>query len=135
MVNDRIGDTITRIRNAYKAGGESVVMPHAHLPEEVCKLLAKHGYLSDVATRTGKTSHGSPMKELVVTLAYKDNLPILTEIKRVSKPGRRVTVTNNQLLRVLDGYGIAVVSTSRGLLTDSEARKKHVGGEVLLTVW
>ena len=126
MVNDTLGDTITRIRNAYRAGKELVVMPHSRLSEAVSKLLAEHGYLSRVEATSG---------ELVLTLAYNDQLPTVTDIKRVSKPGRRITAGAKRLPRVLDGYGLAVISTSQGLMTDAEARKKHLGGEVLLTVW
>lgn len=132
---DTLSDIVTRIRNAYRAGKESIIVPHSRLSKSVSELLAKHGYLSAVETRSGKTNHGSPKKELVMTLAYKDNLPALTEVKRVSKPGRRITVSASKLPRVLDGYGIAIVSTSQGLMTDGDARKKHIGGEILLTVW
>lgn len=126
MVNDTVGDAITRIRNAYLAGRESIEMPYSGLSKSVAELLKEHGYLSAV---------DATPKVLKLTLAYQDQVPALTGIVRVSKPGRRITTSARRLPRVLDGYGIAIVSTSQGLMTDKEARKKNIGGEILLTVY
>lgn len=132
---DTLSDTITRIRNAYLAGKQSVTMPYSTLSESVVKLLAKNEYVSSVDMTSKKTKRGGVVKELAVVLAYRDQLPVLTHITRISKPGRRMTVGAHQVPKVLDGYGIAIISTSQGLMTDMEAKKKHIGGEILLTVY
>lgn len=123
---DPIGDALIRIKNGYRVGKESVALKYSKLILHLVKLLQKEGYLSDVKVKD---------REIVVSLSYQDRKPVLTDIKRVSKPSLRVYKGAKQLPKVLNGLGIAVVSTPKGLLTDKEARKMNVGGEVLALIW
>jgi len=113
-VNDPIGDLLTRMRNAQKANRQTCTAPWSSIKQELCELLKKGGWLEDVQVTTQK--------------------PALT-LKRMSKPGRRIYMGADDLKPVLRGFGIAVLTTSEGLLTDKEAKKKHVGGEVLCTIF
>lgn len=135
MVNDTIGDLLARIRNAYQAGRPQVAMPYSRLSERLLQILVKAGYLSSVMTQPGQESGGFSPDQLVVGLRYIDHRPALSGGKRVSKPGRRLYVTTARLPRVLDGLGIAIVSTNQGLMTDAEARRQKIGGEVMCLVW
>jgi small subunit ribosomal protein S8 len=133
---DTIGDLLTRIRNAALARHQQTQTPWSQINEAVCRLLVKHGYLSQASITKVKTPRGTEVKRLLLTLAYTpDDLPVVTELKRVSKPGRRRYLKKTNLPRVLRGYGIAIVSTSQGVMTAKEAKKKGVGGEILCYVW
>lgn len=131
MNTDPIADMLTRIRNANVAKHSTVEMPSSNLKVELAKLLKSEGYISEyVVDESGK------FKTLKVTLKYaKSGSPIITNLRRVSKPGLRTYKKATNLPKVFDGVGIAVVSTSKGLLTDRKARKENVGGEVLCYVW
>lgn len=135
MVNDTIGDLLARIKNAYQAGRQEVAMPYSRLSQRLLQILVKAGYLSSVMTQPGQESGKFLHDQLVVGLRYIDHRPVLSGAKRVSKPGRRLYVTTARLPRVLDGLGIAIVSTNLGLMTDSEARRQKIGGEVMCLVW
>lgn len=126
-VNDPIGDLLTRMRNAQKANRQTCMAPWSTIKEELCNLLKKGKWLSDVAVLGEK-----PHQEIEVT--FNAEKPALT-LKRMSKPGRRIYMGADDLKPVLRGFGIAVLTTSEGLLTDKEAKKKHVGGEVLCTIF
>ena len=129
--SDPIADMLTRIRNASKAGLPAVEMGHSRLKVEIARLLKKEGYIADVAEgdEAGK-------KFLRVVLKYDYNeKPIIQQLQRVSKPGLRRYVAATAIPRVRGGMGTAVLSTSRGLMTDREARAARVGGEVLCQVW
>ncbi len=130
-MTDPIADMLTRLRNANSAYHETVSMPHSKLKANVAKILESEGYIlgSSVAdAEVGKT--------LTLTLKYGPNRErSLAGIKRISKPGLRVYAKSTNLPRVLGGLGVAILSTSSGLLTDREAEKKGVGGEVLAFVW
>jgi small subunit ribosomal protein S8 len=132
-VSDPIADMLTRVRNANVAMHDTVVMPSSKLKEALAKILVQEGYIagfnvSENAPRPGKT--------LEIELKYStDRARTISGIKRVSKPGLRVYTAADRLPRVLGGLGVAVLSTSQGLMTDKEARKRHVGGEVLCFVW
>ena len=130
-VNDPVGDMLTRLRNASRARHDKVVLPGSVLKEQVAKVLKEEGFIADYMTHARK-----PQNELTLMLKYgPDREPVITGIKRVSKPGlRRFTAARN-IPRVLGGLGVAIVSTSRGLMTDREARKRRMGGEVLCYVW
>lgn len=123
---DPIGDALIRIKNGYSVGKTEVDIKFSKLILKLMTLLQKEGYLSDVLQKEGK---------LVVTLKYDSRVPAVTDVKRVSKPSLRVYKGVRELPRVLNGLGIAVISTPKGLMTDKEARKVKLGGEVLALVW
>ena len=130
MLTDPVADMLTRIRNANKAMHETTSMPHSRLKEGIAELMKAEGYIKDY--KVDRTGH--PV--LVIELKYGRNRErIITDIKRVSKPGRRVYARKDRLPRVLGGMGIAVLSTNHGLMTDREARRRRVGGEILCHVW
>ena len=133
MVNDTIADLLTHIRNANLMKNESTSLPTFKLGEEICKILKAEGFIKGYEV---SETEGKPFKTLTVTLKYDshDNR-VLTGIRRISKPGLRVTVPADKLPRVLNGLGIAIISTSKGLMTDKEARKQNIGGEVIAYVW
>jgi len=131
MMMDRIADMLTRIRNAQVAGLEKVELPSSKLLESLGNLLKEEGYIQAVKTFNHK---GHPQLRLM--LRYDDDgAPVIREIKRVSKPGRRVYAGAEDLPRVSNGYGMAIVSTSHGVMSDRKARETHVGGEILCTVF
>lgn len=132
---DTIGDLITRIRNGYLAHKRTVVAPYSKLSEEVGKMFARHGYLEAFQIVEGKTRRGTPIKQLSMTLAYQNGQPAMTGVKRVSALGRRQYATAKTLPRALDGHGIAIISTPAGVMTDHDARKQRLGGEILCMVW
>ena len=131
MNTDPIADMLTRIRNANLAKHSSVEMPYSKLKEQLAKLLKAEGYIEDYSVReVGK------FRILSIDLKYgTDKAPIITNLRRISKPGLRVYTKSKNLPKVFGGLGIAIVSTSKGLLTDRKARKDKVGGEVLCYVW
>ena len=131
MVTDPIADMLTRIRNANKALHESARMPSSKMKVEIAKLLKDEGYISDYRVERGET-----FDVLVVDLKYgRGRERILTDLKRVSKPGRRVYARKDRLPRVLGGMGTAIMSTPRGLVTSRTAEKEGIGGEVVCFVW
>jgi len=131
MMMDKIADMLTRIRNAQSAGLEKVEMPASHMLDALAKILREEGYVQSIKAFNRKGN-----KYLRLTLRYDDEgNPVIREIKRVSKPGRRVYAGADELPRVKSGYGLAIVSTSHGVMTDQHARAAHVGGEILCTVF
>lgn len=133
MVNDTIADLLTHIRNANLMKNESTSHPYFKLGEGICKILKAEGFIKDYAV---KAEEGKPYKTLTVALKYTaEGERVLSGIKRISKPGLRITVPAEKLPRVLNGLGIAIISTSKGLMTDKEARKLNIGGEVIAYVW
>lgn len=125
-VTDPIGDLLTRIRNAQKAGKGSCLAPASKLKKQLLELMKREGLIADV-----KLVGEAPKHDLEVTFA--NDKPSLT-LTRISKPGRREYANVSQLKPVLNGFGIAILTTSQGLMTDKEAREKKVGGEVLCTI-
>ena len=130
-MTDPISDFLTHLRNASKAGLAVCVSPHSQLKESLANILKKEGYVRDVATGTDERGH----KTVVVTMKYVDNVPVLTGLKRSSTPGRRLYTGYADIPRVLNGLGIAIISTSKGLLKDQDARRQKLGGELVCTVW
>ncbi len=129
-ITDPIADMLTRIRNAVQARHEVVEIPASREKVEIAKILKQEGFITDFSVS------GDVKKTLTVTLKYgPNNEKVISGIKRISKPGLRVYAEVDKLPRVLNGLGIAIISTSSGLLTDKDARKKHVGGEVVAYVW
>ncbi len=125
-VTDPIGDLLTRMRNAQHARRKTCRAPHSKIKLELCELLKREGWIADVAVVGDE-----PKQDIEVT--FSQEKPVLT-IRRVSTPGRRQYAGSKEIKKVEHGYGVAVITTSHGLLTDKEARKKNVGGEVLCTI-
>lgn len=129
-MTDKIADLIIRIKNAYLAKQVEVVLPATKLLEQIAQLLVEEGYLLNV-----ERLEKSPQDQLKLTLRYVNNLPSVTNVKRVSKPGRRVYAKSGKLPRILSGYGTAIVSTSKGVMTTKQAKQEQIGGEVLFLIW
>jgi len=131
MMMDRIADMLTRIRNAQQAGIERIELPASNILLNMAELLKAEGYIAAV-----KAYNHKGHRFLRLTLRYDDEgKAIIQEITRISKSGRRVYVSAEELPRVKNGYGVAMISTSQGIMTDKKARVAHVGGEVLCTVF
>lgn len=130
VTTDPISDMLTRIRNGYMAGKETVAIPWSKMKESLAKILVENGYL---AKQEAKVTDGK--KELVVTMKYSGKTPALTEIHRVSRPSLRVYANKGNLPKVLGGMGLAVISTPKGLVTNKQAHKDGMGGEVVCILW
>ena len=134
-MTDPIADMLTRLRNANSAYHDSVVMPHSKLKTHIAEILQQEGYIAGWRVEEAETTNGVA-KSLVVELKYGPNRErSIAGIRRISKPGLRVYAKSTALPRVLGGLGVAIISTSTGLLTGQQAAKKRVGGEVLAYVW
>lgn len=131
-MTDPIADMLTRIRNGVQAHMEAVdVAPVSKVKVEIARILKEEGYIANYAV-----SGEGIEKKMTVTLRYgEDDQRVISGIKRISKPGLRVYAKNDSVPRVLNGLGIAIISTSQGMMTDRDARKKHTGGEVVAYVW
>jgi small subunit ribosomal protein S8 len=133
-MTDPIADMLTRLRNGNQAYHDQVAMPYSKLKANIAEVLKSEGYISSWAVED--PAEGTVSRRLVVTLKYGQNRErSLAGVRRVSKPGLRVYAKAPELPRVLGGLGVAIISTSQGLLTDRQARKRGVGGEVLAYVW
>lgn len=131
MLTDPIADMITRIRNAQMVKKSTVKVPFSKLKMEILKVLKKYGYITDF-TKVGR----EPKRMIEIILAYdENNNPKITEIKRISKPSQRVYKKAKEIYPARNGLGIYVISTPKGVLSDREAKKMNVGGEILLEVW
>ena len=131
MMTDPIADMLSRIRNANKAMHERTEMPTSRMKEEIARILKEEGYIRDYSVRKGES-----FDVLVVELKFGRNRErVITDLKRVSKPGRRVYAKKERLPRVLGGMGTAIISTSRGLVTSRTAQEQGVGGEVVCFIW
>ena len=130
-VNDPIGDMITRIRNAQMRSKSKVSMPGSKQRERVLEVLKTEGFIRGYAS----VAHASGRSELEIELKYFDGEPVIREIERISKPGRRVYASVKALPRVNNGLGVAILSTPKGVMADHSARENNVGGEVLCTVF
>jgi small subunit ribosomal protein S8 len=131
MTSDPIADMLTRIRNANLALHDDVVMPTSKVRREIARILLEEGYITE-----WREESAQPVGKLVITLKYGQGRErVISGIKRVSKPGRRIYASKDRLPRVLGGLGISILSTSTGMVTASEAAKRGIGGEVLAFVW
>ena len=129
MTSDPISDMLSTIRNGQKARLHSVATPASSLKGEVARVMKESGYITDAVTTTEFP------KKLVITLKYSDRaVPAITELKRVSKPGLRKYVSVSEIPAVLDGMGLAILSTSKGVMSGAEAKKARLGGELICTV-
>ena len=127
IVTDTIADMLTRIRNANAMRYEEVIIPSSKLKLEIANIFKNEGYISNFEL--------VDEKNIKITLKYNNKERVITGLKRISKPGLRVYAKVEDVPRVLNGLGTAVISTSQGLMTDKEARSKNLGGEVLLYIW
>ena len=133
-MTDPIADLLTRIRNAQRAGLEKIELPASKLKLKICEVLQSEGFVREV-THAQDPKLG-PQGTLTVVLKYDhEKRPVISDIKRQSKPGLRLYVAHTEIPRVMNGLGIALLSTSKGIMVDREARKQHLGGELLATVW
>ena len=130
-MNDPIGDMLTRIRNAQMRGKSTVSTPASKLRVWVLDVLADEGYIRGYEKTTSTDGHGA----IEISLKYFDGVPVIRELKRVSKPGRRVYLGVKDIPQVRQGLGVSIVSTPQGVMSDANARAKNVGGEVLCTVF
>lgn len=130
VVTDPIADMLTRIRNALTAKHETVEVPASKMKKAIADILLNEGYISNVEMKEDGVQ-GS----LLVTLKYSKEGNVISGLKRISKPGLRVYAKSNEIPKVLNGLGIAILSTSKGIMTDKEARANNLGGEVLAFIW
>ena len=131
MLTDPIADMLTRIRNANKALHETAVMPTSRLKEDIARLLKEEGYIRDY-----RVEKGEAFDSLVIVLKYgRSRERVITNLKRVSKPGRRIYARKDRMPRVLGGMGTAILSTSSGLMTSRSAQERGIGGEVICFIW
>lgn len=130
VVTDPIADMLTRIRNALTAKHETVEIPASNMKKAIADILLNEGYISNVEIKNDDVQ-GS----IVVTLKYSKDGNVISGLKRISKPGLRVYAKSNEIPKVLNGLGTAILSTSKGIMTDKQARANNLGGEVLAFVW
>ncbi len=128
-MSDPISDMLTRIRNGGRALLPAVEMPHSRIKESVARILKSEGYVNDVAVE------GETRKKIKIRLKYEGKKSVIEGLRRISKPGLRKYVGATEIPRVRGGLGVAILSTSEGLLTDSQARRKNLGGELLCHIW
>lgn len=129
-MTDPIADMLIRIKNALLARKAKVEMPYSKLKLAIAQVLLAEGYVTDV-----KVEDGKPFKKLVVELKYVKDLPAITEVKRESKPGRRIYVSTKEIPQILNGFGMCVISTSMGVMSGKNARAKNLGGELICSLW
>lgn len=130
MSFDQIADMLTRIRNAQKASKKEVLMPNSKLKLAIAQLLYKNNYLNEVSLFTEGSKNF-----LRLGLRYEENMPAIKEINRISRQGQRIYVGKEEIPTIKNGYGIAIISTSKGVMTNKDAKKEGVGGELICEVW
>ena len=140
MVTDGVADALIRIKNGYLSYKGEVILPYSKLNKAICEVLKKEGYIADF--KEEPLPRNEKIKQILTTLKYETQVGMtsrkkaaLTDVKRISKPGLRVYKNKKMLPFVLNGLGIALISTPRGVMTDKQARKEGIGGEVLAYVW
>ena len=130
MVNDPIADLLTRVRNANQRKHKKVLIPYSKVKKEIVDILKIEGYIINYKISGEKTE-----KLITIFLKYKGNQKVITGLKRISKPGLRVYSEAEKIPKVLNGYGIGIISTSKGIMTDIKARELNLGGEVMAFIW
>jgi len=129
-MTDPITDMLNRIRNAQAVFHPAVSIPFSKLKYEIAKILKKQGFIEKVEKKGRKIK-----KTIEITLKYVDETPAISGLKRISKPGQRIYVSRRKIRRVRSGFGMAILSTSKGLMTNKEARKQKLGGEIICEIW
>ena len=127
---DPISDMLTRIRNAQAVSSKTVLIPFSNLKLNLAKILEKQGLIGKVNVQGRKIR-----KIIEIKLIYKDGESVITSIKRISKPGQRIYIKKDEIKPIRQGYGLTIISTSKGLMTNMEAKKKRLGGEVICEIW
>ena len=130
VVTDTIADMLTRIRNANQMRYEEVRVPSSNIKKEIARILKEEGFIEEY-----KIEDENTQGTIVLTLKYKNKERVITGLRRISKPGLRVYCKSDEIPKVLNGLGIAIISTSKGIMTDKQARKENIGGEVLAYIW
>lgn len=130
-MTDPVSDFLTRLRNASKAGLSECSSPHSKLKESIAAILKAEGYIVDYSDGADQAGH----KTLIVKMKYVEAAPVLTNLSRVSTPGRRLYYGYTEIPRVLNGLGISILSTSKGLMKDQDCRRNKLGGELICNVW
>lgn len=134
MMTDPVADMLTRIRNGISAGRRRVEMPSSRLKERIARILSAEGFVDGFSASSA--TEGKPHRTLKIELRYAEGrVPAISGVRRISKPGHRRYSSASDIARVQGGMGVAIVSTSQGLLTDREARRRRLGGEILCEVW
>jgi len=131
MHTDPISDFLTRVRNASKAGKDECVSPHSKMKAEIARILKEEGFIEDVSDEKDANGH----KTLLVKLKYVDGEPSLNGLERVSRPGLRLYTKSDDIPRILNGLGICILTTPKGLMKDRDARRQKLGGEMVCNVW
>jgi small subunit ribosomal protein S8 len=129
-MTDPIADMLNRIKNAQAVNHPTVEMPFSNFKYEIAKILEKNGFVEKIEKKGRKAR-----KTMEIVLKYRDKAPLISGIKRISKPGQRIYLSSGEIKKVKEGYGMAILSTSKGLMTDREAKKQKMGGEVLCEIW
>ncbi len=129
-MTDPVADMLTRIKNAYMARKASVSIPHSKVKEAIANVLIANKYVTSMEIQESVVQ-----PTIVLTLAYTGKSPAMTDVKRISKPGRRLYMGVESIPRTLGGYGVTILSTSQGVMSDADAKKKNIGGEILCQVW
>lgn len=138
MISDPIADMLTRIKNGFLVHKNQVKMPYSKIKEQIAKIMIRSGFLTKMENFSGEMVNGRKnpaKKELILTLKYKDKQSVITNIKRISKPGVHYYVGCKKLPRPTFGSGITIISTSKGLMTNAEAIKAKLGGELICKIW
>jgi len=130
-MTDPISDFLTRIRNAMKAGLAECAAPHSNIKSAIARILKDEGYIVDFSDGQDENGH----KTVVLKLKYVENAPAITNLRRLSTPGRRLYYRYREIPRVLNGLGISILSTSKGLMKDQDARRQKLGGELICSIW
>lgn len=130
MIFDPIADMLTRIRNALSVKHPTVEVPYSNMKNKIAEILKNEGYIEEV-----KVEGEGPKKKMVITLKYYHGKPVIQGIERISKPSLRIFATVENMPKVINGLGIAILTTTKGVMTDKEARKQRVGGEVIAYIW
>jgi small subunit ribosomal protein S8 len=130
VITDPIGDMLVRLKNAYRAKHETVLVPHSNLKQALAELLMAKGYISEIEKKGKKVK-----KFLDLKLKYEAGEPALIDARRISKPSRRLYTTAADIKQVKYGHGMAVISTSKGLMSDKDAKEKKLGGEIIAEIW
>lgn len=130
MTNDPIGDLLIQIKNASMAGKSAISLPYSRMKHAVADILAREGYVGSI----GKDGI-APKESLRIEIKYQGGIPVITDLKRVSKPGLRAYVNKKEIPNVVGGMGIAILSTPQGIMTGKEAKKRGIGGELLCKIW